>query len=59
MSESIANLYAARIFAEHPLAFWSLDDEVSFLSRLSVSEKDLSNWSLYNMQESLYSSPAF
>jgi hypothetical protein len=59
MSESIANLYAARIFAEHPLAFWSLDDEVSFLSRLSVSEKDLSNWSLYNMQESLSSSPAF
>lgn len=59
MSESVANLYAARIFAEHPLAFWSLDDEVSFISRLSVSEKDLSNWSLYNMQESLSSSPAY
>jgi len=53
MSESVSNLYAARVFAEHPIAFWSLDDNVSYISKLSVSEKDITNWDLYNLQEAL------
>ena len=53
MSESVANLYAARVFAEHPIAFWSLDDNVSYISKLSISEKDITNWTLYNMQEAV------
>ena len=53
MSEYIANLYAARIFAEHPISFWSLDDNVSYISKLSISQKDITNWDLYNLQEAV------
>ena len=51
MSKSVSNLYASRIYAEHPIALWSLDDETSYISKLSTSQKDLANWSLYNLEE--------
>jgi hypothetical protein len=51
MSEQISNLYAARIFAEHPLALWALDDNFDYISKLSVSDKKFINWSLDNLQE--------
>lgn len=44
MSHNISNTYAARIFAEHPLALWSLDDDLYFISLLSSSQLDPSNW---------------
>ena len=51
MSKLVSNLYASRIYAEHPIALWSLDDETSYISKLSTSQKDLANWSLYNLEE--------
>lgn len=51
MSKSVSNLYAARIYAEHPIALWSLDDEASYISKLSTSQKDIANWSLYNLEQ--------
>jgi len=51
MSEQISNLYAARIFAEHPLALWALDDNFDYISNLSVSDKKLSNWAFDNLEE--------
>ena len=51
MSNRISNLYAARIFAEHPIALWSLDDDFSFISQLSQSDKSISNWNLDNLTD--------
>jgi hypothetical protein len=37
MAQNIFNLYSASIFADHPLALWSLDDDFSYLSLISAS----------------------
>jgi hypothetical protein len=50
MSEKISNLYAARIFAEHPIALWALDDNFDYISLLSESYKNLENWELENLE---------
>ena len=39
----MANLYAEKIFAEHPIAIWSLDDAPTFTSYANTS-KSFSNW---------------
>lgn len=49
MSRQVSNLYAARVFSEHPIALWALDDDFSYISRISSSEKDILNWNLYNL----------
>jgi hypothetical protein len=45
-----SNLYAEKIFAEHPIALWTLDEDLNFLSLLSDEEnRDLStNWTFTN-----------
>ena len=44
---STSNIYAEKIFSEHPIQLWALDEKVDFVSYLNSSEKDLSssNWS--------------
>jgi hypothetical protein len=44
----ISNLYAARVFAEHPLALWSLDDENYFNTSLNGLNYSLDNWQILN-----------
>ena len=44
MSTEISNLYAMRVYAENPLALWHLDDNLSFISLLSLSQKNIQNW---------------
>jgi hypothetical protein len=39
-----SNLYSSRIFAEHPLALWSLDDPIYFKSLLSAEQLDPKNF---------------
>ncbi|MDA0900221.1 MAG: hypothetical protein O3B35_04245 [Proteobacteria bacterium] len=42
-----SNLYAERVFAEHPLALWPLDDDISFLQLFDGEQQNLSastNW---------------
>ena len=41
-----SNLYAEKVFSEHPIVLWPLDDSASFLSLLSASNKKLISWSL-------------
>lgn len=38
------NLYATRVFAEHPLSLWTLDENVGYISLLSQDQQNLSNW---------------
>jgi hypothetical protein len=52
MSYKNSNLYASRVYAEHPIAMWSMDEEYFFFSLISESQKFLSasasNWVLTN-----------
>jgi len=38
-----SNLYAEKIYSEHPLVLWALDDEADYISLISESERDITN----------------
>lgn len=48
-----SNQYAAKIFSEHPIAVWPLDDEAHYLSLISDEERDISLWTLTNCSVTL------
>ena len=49
---SPSNLYAEKVFSEHPIAMWALDDNLDFLSLLDSNDKQLSTatgyWAVTN-----------
>jgi hypothetical protein len=50
MSYTSSNLYASRVYSEHPIALWAMDEPNYFVSLLSENEKTISdaNWNVYN-----------
>ena len=40
------NLYATRVFSEHPTSMWALDEPIGYLSLLSSGDQDLSSWNI-------------
>ena len=38
-----SNLYAEKIYSEHPLVLWALDDQADYISLISESERDITN----------------
>jgi len=55
MSYKSSNLYASKVFAEHPLALWAIDENVNFVSLIPESEKNITNtnWTPYNASYSV------
>jgi hypothetical protein len=43
---SPSNLYAEKIFAEHPLSLWALDDKSDYVSLISEEQRKVSDWSV-------------
>lgn len=41
---SPSNLYAEKIFGEHPIALWALDDKVDYVSLITEQDRDISEW---------------
>jgi hypothetical protein len=41
---SPSNLYAEKIFSEHPIAFWALDDQVDYVSIISEEDRLIDTW---------------
>lgn len=42
-----SNLYAEKVFAEHPLVLWALDDKADFVNLLTLAEQDFAaNWNI-------------
>lgn len=39
-----SNLYAEKIFAEHPIALWTMDDNANYISLITETNRDLTNW---------------
>jgi len=50
-----SNLYAEKVFAEHPIGLWALDDNVDYISLISEESRDLSLWKVYGGTASRYS----
>jgi len=50
MSYTRSNLYASRVYAEHPVALWAMDEPSYFVSLISDAEKEIteSNWDFDN-----------
>lgn len=48
MSYIVSNLYASKIFAEHPIALWTLDEDFAFVNLLSASTQNLYTWNIAN-----------
>lgn len=60
MSLNYSNTYAARVFAEHPIGLWSLDDPIYFRSLLNTTELFVENWTILDENgewDSLYITP--
>lgn len=48
---SPSNLYAEKVFAEHPVALWSLDDKADFVSFINEQDRQIFNsseWTIVN-----------
>jgi hypothetical protein len=43
-----SNLYAEKIFANHPLAIWPLDDSADYISLITEAERDINTWTKTN-----------
>jgi hypothetical protein len=50
-----SNLYAEKIYAEHPIALWSLDDKADYISLIDESDRDVTLWTITNGSSSTYS----
>jgi len=44
-----SNLYAEKIYAEHPIALWSLDDKADYISLISEPQRVLSDTTKWNV----------
>ena len=59
-----SNLYAEKIFSEHPIALWALDDKNDYISLISENQRNFFNSSFWTvssnataLQESVSSEP--
>lgn len=50
-----SNLYAEKIYAEHPIALWSLDDKADYISLIDESDRNINFWDITNGTSSSYS----
>ena len=39
-----SNFYAEQVYAEHPIALWTMDDNLDYISLIDESHRDLSTW---------------
>lgn len=44
-----SNLYAEKVYSEHPLVLWSLDDNANYISLITEEQRDISDgWTVTN-----------
>lgn len=51
---SPSNLYAEKIYAEHPIALWALDDSADYISLIDESDRDITSWTITNGSAVVY-----
>jgi len=40
------NLYATKVFGEHPISMWALDEQVGYIRLTSEADQNLANWNV-------------
>lgn len=50
-----SNLYAEKIYAEHPLSLWPLDDRADYISLIDESDRNILNWEITNGSATVHS----
>jgi hypothetical protein len=53
---NLSNVYVEKVYSEHPLSAWTLDEDVGFISFLSAADRvieDAAKWSISNASVSL------
>jgi hypothetical protein len=48
-----SNLYAEKVFSEHPIALWALDDTADYVSLISEEQRIFTNWDITNGSSSV------
>ena len=43
-----SNLYAEKVFSEHPTIMWALDDDADYVSLISESQRNMTLWTIEN-----------
>jgi hypothetical protein len=43
---SPSNLYAEKVFSEHPIALWPLDDKADYLSFINEADRHITSWTV-------------
>jgi len=43
---SPSNIYAEKVFSEHPIALWALDDKADYISLIAEEDRDLTSWAV-------------
>lgn len=43
-----SNLYAEKIFSEHPIAMWAFDDNIKYVSLITDAQRSLTAWTFTN-----------
>lgn len=41
---SPSNIYAEKVYSEHPLAMWALDDQLDYISKITEAQRDYRDW---------------
>ena len=41
-----SNLYAEKVYAEHPIVLWSLDDKADYISLIDESDRNINLWTI-------------
>lgn len=41
-----SNIYAEKVFAEHPLSLWSLDDTSDYITLITENDRDFTTWDI-------------
>ena len=49
-----SNLYAEKVFAEHPTVLWALDDTADYVSLITEQQRNFSSWAFDNCSGSNY-----
>lgn len=50
-----SNLYSEKIYAEHPIALWSLDDKADYISLIDEADRNITNWEVSNGSATVHS----
>ena len=52
-----SNLYAEKVYAEHPTVLYALDDQADYISLITEAERSFTSWTITNAVDSEASAP--